>query len=110
MLKNLDDFRASGDMSINLNNTNNTLPVCFGGKGILLSNCKYLPLVTQNNNALCHMRKKLEENFIRDPIVLEILALCEKLCLLYPQHRLTTLLLFEKLALWSVVQTSRILL
>lgn len=67
----------------------------FGGKGIWLSDCKYVSLVTQCNNALCRMRKKLEENFIRDLIVLEILALCKELCLLYPQHRLTTLLLFE---------------
>lgn len=67
----------------------------FGGKGIWLSNCKYLSLVTQCNNASCRTRKNLEENLIRDFIVLEILALWEKLCLLYPQHILTTLLLFE---------------
>lgn len=71
------------------------LPVHFGGKGIRLCNCKYLSLVTQYNNAACRMRKNLEENFIRDFIVLEILALWKKLCLLYPQHILTTLLLFE---------------
>lgn len=41
------------------------------------------------------MRKNLEENFVRDFIVLEILALWEKLCLLCPQHTLTTLLLFD---------------
>lgn len=72
-----------------------TLPVLFGGKGIWLSYCKYLSLVTQYNNALCRMRKNLEENFIRAFIVLQILALWEKRCLLYPQHILTTLLLSE---------------
>lgn len=37
----------------------------------------------------------MEENFIRDFIVLEILALWKKLCLLYPQQRVpTTPLLF----------------
>lgn len=89
-MNSLDKSRASEDLSIN-----HRLPVHFGGKGIWLSNCKYLSLVTQYNNASCRTRKNLEENLIRDFIVLEILALWEKLCLLYPQHILTTLLLFE---------------
>lgn len=76
-------------------------------KGIRWSNCKYLSLVTQRNNASFCTGKNLEENFIRDFIVLEILALWEKLCLLYQQHILTALLLFEsKSALCSVVQAS----
>lgn len=64
----------------------------------------------QYNNAVCRIRKKLEENFIRDLIVLEILALCNELCLLYPQHRPTTLLLSEKSAFYCVVPAPRRLL
>lgn len=95
MFKNLlfVNFRASEDLS--MNHKELLLPMCFGGKGTWLSYCKYLSLVTQYNNALCRMRKNLEENFIRDFIVLEILALWEKFCLLCPQHILTTLLLFD---------------
>lgn len=55
----------------------NSLPALFGGKGIQSSYCKYLSLVTQNNNALSCTRKNLEENFIRAFIVLQILALWE---------------------------------
>lgn len=72
-----------------------SLPALFRGKGIWLSYCKYLSLVTQYNNASCRTRRNLEENFIRAFIVLQILALWEKWCLPYPQHILTTLLLFQ---------------
>ncbi len=89
----LHNSRASIDFSIN--HRVHSLPVYCGGKGILSSDCKYLSLMTQYNNASCCMRKNSEENFIRDFIVLEILALWEKPCLLYPQHTLTTLLLSE---------------
>lgn len=39
-----------------------------------------------DNKALCGMGKKSEENFLRDLIVSEILALCGKLCLRCPQR------------------------
>lgn len=66
-----------GSDNLSFSHLGNSLPVLFGGKGIQSSYCKYLSLVTQNNNALCCTRKNLEENFIRAFIVLQILALWE---------------------------------
>lgn len=70
-------------------------PALCGGRGTRPSDCKYLSPVTQRNNASRRMWKNLEENFMRDFIVWEILALWEKRCLLCPQHTLTGLLLCE---------------